>query len=178
MNRVHQEYEPEVPVAALMKHPRNPRRGNLSEIEESIERNGFYGAVLVQKTTGYILAGNHRYEVACEQNAPFIPVLWLDVDDETAMRILLGDNRINELGNWNEGMLVELLVGINESSGLEGTGYSEEDINDLINGATKERKPKKFYVRVECEDAEEVTAVEQAIIASGIVVGSRITTKR
>ncbi len=45
----------------LITHPKNPRKGNVDLIIESIEENGFYGALIVQKSTGYILTGNHRF---------------------------------------------------------------------------------------------------------------------
>ena len=54
-----QAYELVAP-RALRPHPRNPRRGDVDAIEESIAENGFYGCVVAQRSTGYILAGNHR----------------------------------------------------------------------------------------------------------------------
>lgn len=104
----------------LKEHPRNPRRGNVEAIEESVEANGWYGAVVAQKSTGYILAGNHRYRVAVAKGAKEVPVIWHDVDDETALRILLADNRTADLGTYDEETLTELLEGLET---LEGTGY-------------------------------------------------------
>ena len=107
-------------VDVLKEHPRNPRRGNVEAIEESVENNGWYGAIVAQKSTGYILAGNHRYRVAVAKGAKEVPVIWHDVDDETAVRILLADNRTADLGTYDEQTLGELLEGLET---LDGTGY-------------------------------------------------------
>lgn len=105
----------------LKEHPQNPRRGVVEAIDQSIEKNGWYGAIIAQKSTGYILAGNHRYRAAVEKGATDIPVIWRDVDDETALRILLADNRTADLGTYDE----ELLDGLLQELGdLTGTGYS------------------------------------------------------
>lgn len=117
--KIQQDYEL-VPVDEIEEHPNNPRRGDVDAIGESIDVNGWYGAVVAQKGTGYILAGNHRYRVAKKKGATEIPVIWLDVDDVEAIRILLADNRTAELGHTDEGALQELLSGLKT---LDGTGY-------------------------------------------------------
>lgn len=104
----------------LKEHPRNPRLGDEEVIDESIEENGWYGAVTAQKSTGYILAGNHRYRVAKKKGAIEIPVIWKDVDDETALKILLVDNKSADAGDYDEAILEELLAGLET---LKGTGY-------------------------------------------------------
>jgi ParB-like chromosome segregation protein Spo0J len=101
MNVVTQQYKI-VPVEQLKIHPRNPRRGNQAIIAASIQHNGFFGAVVAQKSTGHILAGNHRYLAAVDAGAAKIPVIWLDVDDEAALKILLVDNRSNDLAGYDE----------------------------------------------------------------------------
>lgn len=55
-----------VPGNELRKHPSNPRQGNLEAIKESIAVNGWHGVVVAQRSTGYILAGNHRWEAAAD----------------------------------------------------------------------------------------------------------------
>lgn len=114
-----QEYEL-VDVKDLQEHPQNPRRGNEQAIDESIETNGWYGACVVQQSTGFILAGNHRYRVAKRRRAKQVPTILIDVDDETAMRILLGDNRIADLGSYDQETLEACLEGLET---LEGTGW-------------------------------------------------------
>ncbi|MBX9601238.1 MAG: ParB/RepB/Spo0J family partition protein [Bryobacteraceae bacterium] len=98
-----------VAVERLRCHPANPRKGDLAAIGASIQANGFYGAVVAQRSTGYVLAGNHRLEAARREGLAEIPVAWLEVDDATALRILAVDNRTNDLAGYDEAALAELL---------------------------------------------------------------------
>lgn len=53
-----------VPIDSVRPHPQNPRRGNVDAIAQLIRANGFRGALVVQRSTGYILAGNPRWLAA------------------------------------------------------------------------------------------------------------------
>lgn len=113
----------------LKEHPQNPNKGDLVTLEESIDENGWYGAVTAQRSTGYILAGNHRYKIAKKKGAREIPVIWKDVDDETAVKILLVDNESTRKGEVDEAILEELLAGLET---LTGTGYALASLQEKI----------------------------------------------
>ena len=76
-----------VPIDSIAPHPRNPREGDLPRIGESIGHNGFYGAVLVQESSGFIIAGSHRWQAAKKAGATEIPAIFVKVDDATAKAI-------------------------------------------------------------------------------------------
>lgn len=123
----------QVAVAELSQHPENANNGDVDAIEESIEVNGFFAPILVQRSTGYILAGNHRYLAAQQLGAGTVPVIYLEVDDEHAKRIMLADNRTARLGHDDEGQLGELLKELYATDvGLAGTGYSSPDFEKLL----------------------------------------------
>lgn len=114
---INQEYEL-VPVDALKPHPQNPRRGDTVAIAESIVHNGFYGAVVAQKSTGLILAGNHRWKAAKDTGGVEIPTIWVECDDHEALKILLADNRTNDLAEYDAKALAAVL-----SQVIEGGAY-------------------------------------------------------
>jgi DNA modification methylase len=121
------------PIDAIKPHPQNPRQGDLGAIHQSIETNGFYGTVIVQRSTGHILAGNHRWQAAQQAKAKTIPVTWIDVDDDHALRILLADNRTNDLATYNDNALADLLKELQDATGtLDGTGYDGDDLDQLL----------------------------------------------
>jgi hypothetical protein len=128
---VNESYE-SVSLGDLRPHPRNPRHGSVEAIRQSIGHNGFYGAVVAQKSTGYILAGNHRWMAARESGMAEVPVIWVDVDDERALKILLADNRTNDLATYDESQLADILAGLANTSDLLGTGYDGDDLDELI----------------------------------------------
>ena len=121
-----------VPIDSLEPHPRNPRRGDLESIRASIRANRFFGALLVQRSTRRILAGAHRWRAAKLEGIKSVPVLWVEVKDAEALRILLADNRTNDLSGWDEKGLAELLQDISVDGGLEGTGYADTDLDELL----------------------------------------------
>jgi hypothetical protein len=128
-----QEFDPAVPIANLQEHPDNYNFGDIGAISESLDAHGFYGAIVAQKATGYILAGNHRYRAARMKNARTLPVFWLDCDDDEARRLLAVDNRTSRLASFDESKLIELLTLTAESQrGLVGTGYDGDDLDDMI----------------------------------------------
>ena len=121
-----------VGVVRLSTHPGNPRRGDLAAVKASIEVNGFYGTIVAQRSTGYVLAGNHRLMAARELGMEHVPVVWVDCDDTRARAILAADNRTSELGGFDSEALAQLLEGLRIEDALEGTGYSDDDISALI----------------------------------------------
>lgn len=132
MDRIPQKYVTR-DVNELKQHPKNPRKGNVALIQQSIDHNGWYGAALVQKSTGYIIAGNHRVQAAKAAGATKIPILEIDCDDDTATRILLADNRTNDTATYEQESLAEILKELSAAEGaLDGTGYNVEDYDDII----------------------------------------------
>jgi hypothetical protein len=124
-----QRYEPAFPIDELVEHPDNPRRGDEAAIDESMAAHGFYGAVIVQASTNRIIAGNHRTRVARKRGEVTVPVLWLDVDDDQARRLLLVDNRTNDVAVYDDTELARLL---GELDGLTGTGFDDTDLARLL----------------------------------------------
>lgn len=119
-----------VPAADVRPHPDNARVGDVEAIAQSIQVNGVYRPVIVQKSTGYILAGNHTYRALTKTDAEaLIPVVFIDCDDEKARRIMLADNRTADLGGYDDAALAKLL---SELEDLTGTGYDKDFLDQLL----------------------------------------------
>ena len=62
-----------------------------------------------------------------------LPVAYLDVDDDRAERILLADNRSNDLASYDDHALADLLQTLTATDhGLLGTGYDGDDLDQLL----------------------------------------------
>lgn len=115
-----------VPADRLKPHPKNPRLGDVAAIREAIALNGWHGVLVVQESTDYILAGNHRFLAGTSlseyhpegfdplPNMERFPVMYRDVDEETALKILLADNRTSDVATYNDPMLLELFAQIGD----------------------------------------------------------------
>ena len=118
-----------VPVDRLKPRKGNPRRGDVSRIAESLEANGQYRPLVVNKRTNEVLAGNHTLAAAKRLGWVSIAVTYVDVDEDAAARIVLADNRTADAGDYDEQLLADALRGLDD---LTGTGYTDDDLDALI----------------------------------------------
>jgi hypothetical protein len=128
-----QTYESDADLGELAEHPDNARVGDDDAVAESIDVNGFYGVIIAQRSTRRILAGHTRRRNLLDAGATTGPVLWLDVDDAAARRILLADNRTAELAQWIPGKLADVLAAM--GADITGTGFTDADVAIAIAGA-------------------------------------------
>lgn len=127
-----QTFDPAIDVEAIREHPENPNVGDDERVGDSIDQLGFFGAILVQSSTGRIMAGNTRYRAARERGAETVPGFWLDVDDDTARRIMLYDNRSRDFAVYDDAKLVDLLNSLALTDvGLVATGFDAADLDSL-----------------------------------------------
>lgn len=122
-----------VPLKSLRPHPRNVRQGDIGAISESLRVHGQYRPIVVQKATGHILAGNHTYKAAKALKWENIAVVYLDVTDDEALRILLVDNRTSDLASYDDSALSDLLRTMMDTDlALLGTGFDGDDLDELL----------------------------------------------
>ena len=133
MKVVDQQFDPAIALQDLVEHPKNPRKGDDKIVAESIAANGFYGAILVQKSSRRVLAGHTRLRVARDEGAETIPGIWLDVNDVEALLILLADNRTSDLATNDTEALAKILATMLTDNGtLLGTGYDDDTYKLLL----------------------------------------------
>src|SRR5450755_4786138 len=113
-----------VPLSSLTEFPGNPRRGDVDAIAESLRTNGLYKPLVVQKSTGHILAGNHTWKAALSLGWDQIDAVFIDADDLRAKKIVLADNRLSDLAGYSADDLAALLTSVDD---VTGTGYSAAD---------------------------------------------------
>ncbi len=146
------EGEPRVEYAPLAEleqasWPGNPKAHDIDTIVASIERFGFVSPMLMDEKSQRIVAGHGRVEAlshmyATGEGVPpkgirsgpggwFVPVLrGVDFESEQeAEAYLLADNRLQELGGWDNKRLVEMLGHVEN---WDGTGYTEDDLTSLL----------------------------------------------
>lgn len=116
-----------LPIDSVSPYPDNPNIGGAEEaIDESLDANGLYRAILIQKSTNFILAGNHTWEQLKLKGATEVGCTILDVDDTEARRIVIGDNEISKLARTSAKIQAKLIAELPDHL---GTGISEEDFD-------------------------------------------------
>lgn len=115
-------------VDSIVLHPENPNRGSVDEIRQSIRRFGWVGLVVGQSSTGRLLVGENRLTAAKAEGVQYVPVLWVDFDDDQAARYLVASNVTRQLAHIDDAKLLEALQSLEF---LEGTGFSQADLDNL-----------------------------------------------
>ena len=118
-----------VPIHDLRPFPGNPRRGDIAAIRESLEQHGQYRPIVVRRQTNEVLAGNHTLSAAKQLGWTEIAVTYVTCDAEQAKRIVLADNRTNDLASYEPQALADLLT---ELPDLAGTGYDQAALDSLL----------------------------------------------
>lgn len=168
-----------VDIRALRPFARNPRNGDIDAIAESLEVRGQYKAIVARAGTNEILAGNHVYAAAMQLAWPELATTFVDVSDDEAARIVLVDNRTSDRGRYDSGLLLNLLDDLHATDiQLDGTGYSQQDLDDLTVRVSDQLAkdlntqtppiPERFTVLVECESKDAQAMVLDRLRAQGL----------
>jgi ParB-like chromosome segregation protein Spo0J len=169
----------ELAVTDLEPHPQNAKTHDIELLKESIGKFGQYRAIVAQKPRGNrkrhrILAGHGTFFALRELGYETVSVHPHDVDDDTAKRIVLMDNRAPERGGFNEQALTELLASM--GGDYEATGYSQADYDKMVKAAEQEAEalsaepqplPDKFEVLVEVGSEDEQVALLERLTEEG-----------
>lgn len=118
-----------VPIDSVRPHPRNPRIGDVDLIASSLRAHGQYVPIVVQRSTGYILRGNHTHKGLKQNGSATVDIVRIDVSDAQAVEILLMDNRASDHAVYDDAVLADLLRQIDD---LPPTGWTADELDDIL----------------------------------------------
>ena len=122
-----------VAMHELKTDSRNARKGNVQAIADSLKEFGQHRAVVVQRSTGKIIAGNHTFLAAQALGWTHVNVFYVDDDEQTSIRRGIADNATGDLAVWDDKKLAELLKDV----GADIAGITSEDVDRLLNDIDK-----------------------------------------
>ncbi|WP_051105646.1 ParB N-terminal domain-containing protein [Parafrankia discariae] len=131
-----------VPIDSVKPYPGNARTHNDAELRGSLIEHGQFRPLVVNEPTREILAGNGTWEQARALGWDEIAVTWVDVDPLQAKKINLVDNRLGDLAGYDDRLLAELIGSLGDD--LTGTGYTANDLDQLIKGLDGPDAPDDF----------------------------------
>lgn len=122
-----------VKIQDLNYYYKNPRKGDIEAIANSLKTHGQYKTICVNKGTKTgrpleILAGNHTIKAARTLGWETIQATLIDVDEEAAAKIVIADNRTSDLAENDPAILVDLIESLTD---LDGTGWANEELEEL-----------------------------------------------
>jgi DNA modification methylase len=124
-----------VPIASVEPHPRDARIGDVEAVAASLRRFGQQKPVVVQKSTGFVVAGNHVLLAARSLGWSEIAANVVELDDATATAFMLADNRTSDLGGYDDELLAAILAEASAADNLTGTGYDADDVAAIVAAA-------------------------------------------
>lgn len=123
-----------VPVAELRPNPRNPNKHSEDQINRlmaSLRRDHQTRPLLARRANSMLIAGHGVQTAARRLGWEQIGVIFLDVSQEDADRIMLSDDRLGTLSELDHRRVADLLNDIPEGDWM-ATGYSVEEANKVL----------------------------------------------
>jgi len=151
-----------VPINEIKRAPRNAKEHDLGALSISMRRFGNVNPMLEDTRTGRLVYGHGRLETLLgmksrsEDPPEGIKIrddgMWLApvvrgvrfASDSEAEAYGIADNRITELGGWDEPLLVEALASLAAEGDemLEGIGFDADDLDEYAKSlGGEEREP-------------------------------------
>lgn len=124
-----------VGVEELRRWEENPRNNKaaISHVAESIERFGFASPIIARAEDKTIIAGHTRYEAALQLGLESVPVRFMNLSLADSKLLALADNKTAEIATWDEEELEKVLQSlVDEGHNVEGLGWNEEELQELI----------------------------------------------
>ncbi len=124
-------------ITDLRPHPGNPRKISQAKLEQlqrtlEAERDMLQARPLIALPDGTVIAGNQRLAAARALGWESIPVVFADLDEATARRWMLLDNR--PAGEDDVEALAQMLRELDEV-GRDLAGYAAEDVDAILRAA-------------------------------------------
>lgn len=124
-----------VDIGTLTPWDKNPRKndGAVKSVAESIKRFGWASPILVREQDNVIIAGHTRYKAAKMLGLDKVLIRRLPLDPAQAKALALADNKLNELAEWDNSTLDEILNELlSEGEDVYLLGWSPEEIEKII----------------------------------------------
>ena len=126
----------------------NHKDHDIGVLITSIKRFGFTSPIIINEDSKKLVAGHGRLEalITMYKNGYSLPKGILKEDDmwlvpvvtglnfeneEEALSYLIADNKLTEVGGWNEQALLDMLKDIED---LEGVGFDHNDAQEILEG--------------------------------------------
>mgnify|MGYP003626663411 CR=1 FL=1 len=123
-------------INELTPYAKNPRNNGkaVKRVAESIKEFGFNQPIVVDKDN-IIVVGHTRWKASKELELKEVPVLYMpdDISDEKVKAYRIADNRLNELADWDNDLLIDELTDLDELGfDIDSIGF---DLKDMMSKA-------------------------------------------
>lgn len=134
---VHCAHTEMVGIEAIVPNPRNPNthpKNQIALLAKIIRAQGWRAPITVSRRSGFIVRGHGRYLAARQLGCEVVPVDYQDYATEAEeWADLIGDNKIAELSEANDYLLIKMLNDIKTADiDMAMTGFSPNELEALF----------------------------------------------
>lgn len=127
------------------KHPQE----QIEKIKASLVRFGWINPILIDEFNR-VMAGHGRLQAGKELGHEKVPCLKVSGLSEAEFKAyVIADNRLAELAEWDDAILLKELQGLKDAGEIEATGFSLDSLEKLMEESAEPSAPSEF------PDAEE-----------------------
>lgn len=140
------------------KNPKKHPDAQVRDLMRSIKRFG-WGAVILAQPDGEVIAGHGRMEAAKRLGMPKVPVRWMKLDPAEAHLLALADNRLTEIGEWDDATVRQILEAAKaEGADIGGLGWTDEEMRLILSGQAVSHTPSSIDGEREEEQEQQADA--------------------
>lgn len=134
-------------VNDIIPYNKNPRKNEkaVAKVAKSIKEFGFNQPIVVDKDR-VIVVGHTRLKGALHLGMDKVPVMYMpdSVSDEKVQAYRIADNKLNELAEWDNDLLLEEIMDLNNTlDDIELTGFDTDDIQTMLDNALMSEEEKE-----------------------------------
>jgi len=123
-----------IDISSVKKATYNPRKIDKDELEKlklSLKEFGCVRPLIINSTTGNLISGHQMLDAAKELGWKQLPYIKTEVSVEKEKALNLVMNKVQ--GDWDYGLLTDMLQELNQSNMLDLSGFSSLDL-EMIKG--------------------------------------------
>lgn len=123
-----------VSIDQIRPYAKNPRRNDqaVDRVAQSIQEFGFNQPIVIDQE-GTIVVGHTRFKAAKRLKLTQVPVLRLtEVSPDKLQAYRIADNKLNELAEWDDDLLISELEAIVAAGNEQLTGFTADELRDLL----------------------------------------------
>lgn len=171
-----------IPITQIIEHPQNPNKHSDKQIEllaKILNYQGWRHPLVVSTLSGHLVAGHARLAAAKLNGWTEVPVDMQKFDDKSQeIAFLISDNKISELAEHDDEMMVSLIKELELPDGFELDLFGVEDLllhslDENVDEKPESEKPMEFKVEVLCVSSEEMTALCEELTGRGMIVKAK-----
>ena len=160
----------------ILANPKNWRTHSPdqeSAVEGLLEEIGWVNSVVINRTTGRLIDGHLRVEIAKKRHEAEIPVVYVKLSEKEEELVLAMLDPVGDLAGMDPKKLEQLLNSLEpESMALQkliadleeelGVGKEEQEVETLLDQAVQ-LEPGREFVLIVCEADEEWTKLRESL---------------